>query len=61
MNLLLLQNGYGYFSAPAEERDKYFNSLDDNTFHIYATDKVLAQMKEQQKKHQEREGAEYDE
>lgn len=40
MNLLFLQNGYGYLSFPVEERDLYFSSLDNNTFHLYAADKM---------------------
>lgn len=44
MNLLLLQNGYGYFSAPYAERDLYFKSLNDNTFADYAAEKVINSM-----------------
>ena len=41
MNLLFLQKRYGYVSIPSEERDLYFNSLDDNTFHKFAAKKML--------------------
>ena len=45
MNLLFLKNGYGYISFKAEERDLYFNSLDNNTFTDYAATKMLESMK----------------
>ena len=54
MNLMLLQNGYGYFSAPFHERDLYFKSLDDNTFHEYAVGKVITNMEEIREKYHEK-------
>jgi len=41
MNLLFLQHGYSYISIPAEERDQYFESLDNNTFHLFVAQKML--------------------
>jgi len=58
MNLLFLQRGYGYVSIPAEERDKYFVSLDDNTFHKFLSDKMLhslEKIKYNREKEEERE------
>lgn len=46
MNILFLQNGYGYISIPAEERDLYFNALENNTLHEYLVDKMLNVMQD---------------
>lgn len=45
MNVLCLQNGYGYIHFPSEERDLYFRSLDDNTFAQYAAKNMLKSMR----------------
>lgn len=44
MNILFLQNGYGYISIPASERDMYFNSLDDNSFVRFMVPRMLQSM-----------------
>lgn len=44
MNVLFLSNGYGYVSIPADERDLYFDSLENNTFSDFAADKMLESM-----------------
>lgn len=44
MNILFLQYGYAYVHFPAEEREKYFLSLDDNTFHKYTAEKMLSSL-----------------
>lgn len=41
MNILFLQNGYGYITFPENERDLYFKSLEENTFDKYAADKMI--------------------
>lgn len=41
MNILFLQHGYGYVYCLAEEREEYFTSLDNNTFHKYAAKRML--------------------
>lgn len=51
MNTLFLQNSYGFLHIPASERDLYFDSLDNNTFHVYAAPKMLEIMEEIQDKH----------
>lgn len=51
MNTLFLQNGYAYISIPYEERDRYFDSLENNTFHKYAAEKMLIQLKEIELEH----------
>lgn len=60
MNLLFLQNGYGYISFPANERDKYFQSLEDNTFYLLATDKMLNCMEQIRENHLQREAYDYE-
>lgn len=41
MNILFLQNGYDYVFIPADERDLYFDALEQNTLHEYLADKML--------------------
>lgn len=53
MNLLFLQNGYGYIKIPTEERDLYFKSLEDNTLHQFLAPKMLNVMKYIQSLHEE--------
>lgn len=46
MNMLLLQEGYNYFSVPAHERDLYFESLETNSFADFASKKAVELTKE---------------
>lgn len=46
MNLLFLQNGYGFVTIKPEERDEYFNSIEDNTFNVFMSRKMLESMQE---------------
>lgn len=44
MNLLFLQNGYGYLHIPAEERDLYFSAIESNTLHEFFAPRMLRTM-----------------
>lgn len=46
MNLLFLQNGYGFVTIPPSERDIYFNAIEDNTLNIYLSKKMLESMRQ---------------
>ena len=59
MNMLFLQEGYGFVTIPAEERDLYFDSLDSNSFVEYAAPKMAKTMERLIEKDRGRE-AEYE-
>lgn len=44
MNMLFLQEGYGFIIFPTEERDLYFDSLDDCSFVQYTEPKMKEAM-----------------
>lgn len=50
MNILFLQNGYAFLSIPSEERNLYFESLEKNTFHDFAAEKMYKNMQNMQKR-----------
>lgn len=54
MNLLFLQNGYGFVTIPPAERDIYFNSIEDNTLNVYLSQKMLESMKQIEEKYHSR-------
>ena len=43
-NTLFLQSGYGYISVPPEEREEYFESIENNTMHEYFAKKMIESM-----------------
>lgn len=55
MNMLALQEGYGFISFPAEERDLYFDSLDTGSFAEYAAPKMQKVMERYLNREKERE------
>lgn len=49
MNILFLQNGYVFLGISSKERDLYFQSLENNTFHVFAAERMYKRMRDIQK------------
>lgn len=45
-NVLFLQNGYPYVSFPFEERENYFNALENNTLCDFLADRMIESIEE---------------
>lgn len=54
MNTLFLKHGYAFVTISSEERDLYFDSIENNTLHEFLAYKMEKQLLDIKRLHQEK-------